>query len=315
MKKVFKTIGKALLAILIVLVLLLLVVFIYNKIMLNKEESLVNTPLGEMVEVDGGNMCVYTEGEGEHTLLFLSGSGTASPIFDFKSLYSLLSDDYKIVVIEKFGYGFSDVINTERSFDTILRQDREALSKLGIDAPFILCPHSMSGLEAILWAQNYPDEVEAIVGLDMALPRAYDDFDFAGVERNEKIAAIGRELGVVRLFYSDSSLPEMLSKEEKKIYRAIACEKAVNNDIVNESLAIPNAVNEIDSGPNLDTPMLLFVSDGKEIGINNWVELQQEYASDLSNAKVIKLNCGHYVHNIKQEEISEHMRDFIESLD
>ena len=37
-------------------------------------------------------------------MIFLSGAGTACPILDFKSLYDLLSDDYNIVVIEKFGY-------------------------------------------------------------------------------------------------------------------------------------------------------------------------------------------------------------------
>ena len=175
MKKAFKIIGKVLLVIIILLITFLLIVFTYNKIMMNKEKTLLEEPLGEMIEVDGHNMCIYSEGKGEHTLVFLSGSGTASPILDFRSLYSLLDDDYRIVVVEKFGYGFSDVVNTERSFDTILRQDREALSKAGIDAPFILCPHSMSGLEAILWAQEYPDEVEAIVGLDMSLTRSYDN--------------------------------------------------------------------------------------------------------------------------------------------
>ena len=163
MKKAFKIIGKILLVIIILLIIFLLIVFTYNKIMMNKEKALLDEPLGEMIEVDGHNMCIYSEGEGKHTLVFLSGSGTASPILDFRSLYSLLVDDYRIVVVEKFGYGFSDVVNTERSFDTILRQDREALSKAGIDAPFILCPHSMSGLEAILWAQEYPDEVEAFI--------------------------------------------------------------------------------------------------------------------------------------------------------
>lgn len=215
MKKAFKIIGKVLLVIIILLITFLLIVFTYNKIMMNKEKTLLEEPLGEMIEVDGHNMCIYSEGKGEHTLVFLSGSGTASPILDFRSLYSLLDDDYRIVVVEKFGYGFSDVVNTERSFDTILRQDREALSKAGIDAPFILCPHSMSGLEAILWAQEYPDEVEAIVGLDMSLPRSYDNFNFSKTERFEKIAAIGRELGIVRFYYSDSSLPQGLSEDEK----------------------------------------------------------------------------------------------------
>ena len=37
------------------------------------------------------------------------------PILDFKSLYSQLSDNYKIVVIEKFGYGFSDIVDEKRT--------------------------------------------------------------------------------------------------------------------------------------------------------------------------------------------------------
>ncbi len=315
MIKAFKIIGKSLLIILIILIIFLLIVFIYNKTMLHKEKMLLDNPLGEMIEVDGHNMCIYTEGEGEHTLVFLSGSGTASPILDFRSLYSLLDDDYKIVVIEKFGYGFSDVVNSERSFDTILRQDREALSKVGIEAPFILCPHSMSGLEAILWAQEYPDEVEAIVGLDMSLPRSYDNFNFSRTGLYQKVAAIGRELGIVRFYYSDSSLPQMLSKEEKALYRAIACKKAVNDAVINEGLAIPEAVKKIDGAPKPDIPMLMYVSDGKETGVENWADIQKMYASELSNSVVIELDCGHYVHNYKQEQIAKEMREFIENIE
>ena len=315
MIKAFKIIGKSLLIILIILIIFLLIVFIYNKTMLHKEKMLLDNPLGEMIEVDGHNMCIYTEGEGEHTLVFLSGSGTASPILDFRSLYSLLDDDYKIVVIEKFGYSFSDVVNSERSFDTILRQDREALSKVVIEAPFILCPHSMSGLEAILWAQEYPDEVEAIVGLDMSLPRSYDNFNFSRTGLYQKVAAIGRELGIVRFYYSDSSLPQMLSKEEKALYRAIACKKAVNDAVINEGLAIPEAVKKIDGTPKPDIPMLMYVSDGKETGVENWADIQKMYASELSNSVVIELDCGHYVHNYKQEQIAKEMREFIENIE
>ena len=140
MKKIFRITGKIILLLFIVLVFLIGGIFIYNKIMLVSEEALIEKPIGQYVEVDGHKMNIYTEGEGKHTLLFLSGSGTAAPVLDFKSLYSLLSSDYKIVVIEKFGYGFSDVVDSERSFETILRQDREALTKAGIEGPYILCP-------------------------------------------------------------------------------------------------------------------------------------------------------------------------------
>ena len=288
--------------------------FAYNKAALVREAELLKRPLGQMVEVDGRKMCVYVQGEGDRTLVFLSGSGTVSPILDFKSLYSLLSDDYRIVVIEKFGYGFSDVVDTERSFDTILRQDREALAKLGVEGPYILCPHSMSGLEAILWAQRHPQEVDAIVGLDMALPRSYDGFDFDSIKGLGRLAAIGRKVGVVRLLYSDASLPEGLSRDEKALYRAIASRIAVNQTVVNEGLAVPGACAMIDAAEKPDVPMLMFVSDGSQTRAKDWVGLQHDFAAGLSNAHVVELKCGHYVHNFEQARIAAEMRAFLDGV-
>ena len=44
-------------------------------------------------DINENNISIYVEGSGSKTLVFLSGSGTCSPILDFKSLYSLLSDE------------------------------------------------------------------------------------------------------------------------------------------------------------------------------------------------------------------------------
>jgi pimeloyl-ACP methyl ester carboxylesterase len=148
--------------------------FIRHKVALKSEENL-RKPLGDLVEVEGNKMSIYTKGQGKHTLVFLSGGGTSSPILDFKPLYSKLFNDYRIVVVEKFGYGYSDVMSGKRDIETILRQTRTALEKSGIKGPYVLCPHSMSGIEAIHWAQMYPNEVEAIIGLDMAVPGYYED--------------------------------------------------------------------------------------------------------------------------------------------
>jgi len=311
MKKIFGILIKTIIGLVIGVLVFLIFIFVYNKAKLKEEQILINNPIGQMIEIDGKNMCIYTEGEGDHTIVFLSGSGTASPILDFKPLYERLSDDFKIVVIEKFGYGFSDIVETERSFDTMLRQDREALKKVGIEGKLILCPHSMSALEAILWAQKYPDEVEAIVGLDMALPRAYEVLDLDGAFKRERISAIGRELGLVRLFYSDSSFSDGLSKEEKALYRAIGCEKAVNITVQNEGLYIKDACNEINSYPIPDVPTLLFVSNGKEVGVENWIEIQHDYVTNLSVSKVIELDCGHYVHCHDYEAIARDIKQFV----
>ncbi len=314
MKKEKKKTNKVSRGIQIVLIAFLLMLFIYNRVMLRKEASL-REPLGQMVEVDGQKMSVYTEGEGERTLVFMSGSAIASPILEYKPLYSLLSDDYKIVVIEKFGYGFSDVTDDERSFETILRQDREALSKAGIDGPFILCPHSMSGIEAILWAQNYPDEVEAIVGLDMSVPGSYSKNDF-GWQKDLLVnfIVVGREIGVARLLFSDSALSDSLTQNEKAIYRAIAGLKFCNKNVRNEGKHILGAIDMINSKPKPDVPMLMFISDGSETGGESWINALKDYASDLTNAQTIDLDCGHAVYELRQKQINEAMREFIESL-
>ena len=196
MKKILVKSLKVILIIFAIIVLLVIISFVRHKICSSNEKDLL-TPLGDLVEVNGHNMSIYAEGDGDTTLVFMSGGGTCSPILDFKSLYSLLSKDYKIVVIEKFGYGFSDVVDENRDIDTILSETRMALDKAGIKGPYVLCPHSMSGLEALYWAQNYPEEVEAIVGLDMAVPGYYDEMNISIPIM--KLGQYGATLGITQM--------------------------------------------------------------------------------------------------------------------
>lgn len=328
MKKVFKKTGKVLLIILGAMIVFLLGLSIFNRIMIIKEKPLVENPIGQMVEVDGNEMCIYTEGEGKHTIVFMSGYGTFEPILDFKPLWSRLSSDYRIVVIEKFGYGFSDSVETERSFETILRQDREALSKLGIEGPFILCPHSMSGLEAMLWEIEYPDEVEAIVGLDIAYPNEYMEWEGASGDSLMKAARFVNNLGLNRLVTDkmcDNSIPAfgtgVFTKEERDIYKAIIFAKGYNKTLENETLENAQTVSrKILENPKPECPVLIFTSLGEgdpndKEAVEKWRGYARDYTSDMPNAKLVELDCGHYVHCLETDTIESEMRSFISGLD
>ena len=204
--------------IVLIIILFLFISLINHKIRSSNEKSLL-TPLGEMVEVDGNKMSIYIEGEGEKTLVFMSGGGTCSPILDFRSLYTLLSDDYRIVVVEKFGYGFSDNIDENRSIDSILEETRAGIEAVGVEGPFVLCPHSMSGIEALYWAQRYPDEVEGIIGLDMAVPEAYEGYDINmfGIKLGQFAARTGITRFIPDISESDAIKFGTLSEEDKDI--------------------------------------------------------------------------------------------------
>ena len=129
---------------------------------------------GEYVIVDNHKIHVYRDGKDNGSkLVFLSGSCTVAPVYDFKILYQKLLSDFEVIVIEKFGYGYSDLYDAPNGIDSLIYYHREALAKAGEKGPFILLPHSLSGLEAIRWKQTYPEEIKAIIGLDMAVPAQY----------------------------------------------------------------------------------------------------------------------------------------------
>ena len=318
MKRIRSKFLKVIFIIVAVIVLFIIVSFIRHKICSFRERKLL-TPLGKIVEVNGHNMSVYTEGEGDKTLVFLSGGGTCSPILDFKSLYSLLSNEYKIAVVEKFGYGFSDVVDEQRDIDTMLSETRMALEKAGIEGPYVLCPHSMSGLEALYWAQKYPEEVETIIGLDMAVPAYYDEMRIS--IPITKLGQYGAALGITRwipsLAESDAIKVGTLSEEEKEIYRAVFYQRTATVTMIDEVKAVKDNAKTVKENGVPQVPMLLFISNGSGgtgFTEETWRRIPKEYIAGCDNASYIELDCPHYVHDYEYEKISEEIRNLLKKM-
>ena len=295
----------------IITITILLAFVLFHHIQLKIEEPL-RAPLGRLVEVDGNNMSVYTEGSGDKTLVFLSGSETPSPILDFKSLFSLLSDEYRIVVVERFGYGFSDVVDKPRDIDTVLSETRAALAAADIDGTYVLCPHSMSGLEALYWAQQYPEEVEAIVGLDMAVPEAYKNFkNNAFMNATSQFNA---KTGMIRLVPLLNELDCVehgtLTEEEKEIVHALLYKNFSNRTTINELKYISENAKIVGAGEIPQVPMLLFISN--DTSTTELTDATQRYANTVENAKVIQLDCPHYVHDYEYNMICEEIKNFLQ---
>jgi pimeloyl-ACP methyl ester carboxylesterase len=316
--KTVKRIGKVVMITVIVLIVLLLAVYVNHRIRLEKESEL-RSPLGQIVEVDGHNMSIYTEGNGEVTLVFLSGGGTCSPILDFKSLYSLLSDEYKIAVVEKFGYGFSDVVDKSRDIDSILEDTRAALSAAGLSAPYVLCPHSMSGLEALYWVQKYPEEVSAIIGLDMAVPQYYENMkiNVPLMRAASWAAGIGITRLIPKISESDAIKNGTLTDTEKEIYRAVFYNRTATVTMINETAAVKENAKKVASMGVPQLPMLLFISDGSGgtgFDKKTWRSIQEDYVSQVDDGIYIELDCPHYVHDYEYNAISEKILEFLSSL-
>ena len=179
------------------LILFLVATFIFHRISLEKEQASL-TLMGKTVLVDGRKINVYVEGDGPETIVFLSGAGIASPILDFKNLTDSLSKKYKVVVVERSGYGFSEDSDQSRDVMTVLSETRQALSQAEVSGPYVIVSHSMASLESLAWQEKYPDEVKALVGLDWALPASYED-----LKDNQALLTVtywSSKIGLLRYF-------------------------------------------------------------------------------------------------------------------
>ncbi len=314
MKKMPRRIGAIFLSVLLILIILLVISYINHKIQLSKEDVLFQ-PIGTQVEVNGHLLNVYTEGSGDTTLVFLSGGGTCSPVLDFKSLYSQVSDTYRIAVVEKSGYGFSEITSGSRDIDTVLSETRQALTLAGIDGPYVLCPHSMSGIEALYWAQQYPEEVKAIIGLDMAVPQAYQDFQINMLLL--KLSSFAANIGITRLIpgiaESDAIKYGSLTLEEKEIYKAVFYRRTGTKDMLTEVQQIKVSAEKVGNGNIPDIPMLLFSSNGDGTGWKEteWRAFQVDFANTCENASLIELDCSHYVHDIEYLKIGSEIKSYL----
>ena len=270
-------------------------------------------PNGVFADVLDHKVHVFRTGNvNKPKLVFLSGSGTTVPAYDFKILYSKLADRYRIIVIEKFGYGYSDLFEGPCDIDSVVNYQREALRQIGESGPYILLPHSMSGLEAVRWIQLYPEEVTALIGIDMATPRTY--FAWADGELDKRLTSIRKmqklkKTGLLDLIPRNK---RGLNKEEIKQQTLLWRRNGMNNCILNEAYAVMDNAKTVDDGGKISCPVLLFVSNGKQVS-KGWIEDEKRFA-EQTNAEMVCYDCGHYMHYFESENMSKKISGFVDAL-
>lgn len=290
---------------------LLLASFIYHRLALQREKASLN-PMGQMVSVNGHDMSVFVKGNGPQTLVFLSGAGTASPILDFKDLYDGLSKQYKIVVVERAGYGYSEDTSKSRDVSEVLSETRQALAKAQVSGPYIILSHSMASLETLLWQEKYPSEIQAVIGLDWALPESYSQLRMHS--QILRMARLGSQLGLLRYIPSRLYVPnENLSSSDRRLYQRIAYRQILSQAMLNESLSVKGNAKKVDAKINSQIPTLLLVSNGKGTSFSKeeWRNYAARFAKDQKNIELTFYDAPHYLYHYQTKEVVAKIEEFI----
>ena len=308
-----KILKKSALVLLSFLILFLVGTFIFHRISLENEESSL-TPIGQTVLVNGHQMNVYVEGDGPETIVVLSGAGIASPILDFKNLTDSLSKKYKIVVVERAGYGYSEDSNQSRDVMEVLSETRQALSQANISGPFIILSHSMASLESLAWQEKYPDEVKSLVGLDWALPASYED-----LKDNQALLTVAywsSKIGLLRYFPESFYIKNpTLTETERQQYKLLAYKQLMSQAMLHESRLAKENAKKVPSSINPKIPALLLVSNGEgtTFSQSEWQRYAERFASDQSNVQVDYMDAPHDLYHYQSDAIVSRIKEFLEN--
>ena len=308
-----KILKKSVLVFLSFLILFLVGTFIFHRISLEKEQASL-TPMGKAVLVNGHKINVYVEGGGPETIVVLSGAGIASPILDFKNLTDSLSKKYKVVIVERAGYGYSEDSNQSRDVMEVLSGTRQALSQANVTGPFIILSHSMASLESLAWQEKYPDEVKALIGLDWALPSSYEDLKI-----NQALLTVAywsSKIGLLRYFPEAFYIKnQTLTESERQQYKLLAYKQLMSNAMLHESQTVKENAKKVPSSINLKIPTLLLVSNGEGTSFSQseWQHYAETFASDQSNVQVIYMDAPHDLYHYKSHEVITRIEEFLEN--
>ena len=293
------------------ILLFLLATFIFHRISLEKEEASL-TPMGQTVLVNGHKMNVYVEGDGPETIVFLSGAGIASPTLDFKNVSDTLSNRYKVVIVERAGYGYSDDSNHSRDVMEVLSETRQALSQANVTGPFIILSHSMASLESLAWQEKYPDEVKALIGLDWALPSSYEDL------KNNQALLTGAywfsKIGLLRYFPESFYIKNpTLTERERQQYKLLAYKQLMSQAMLHESRLVKENAKKVGNSINPKIPALLMVSNGEgtTFSQSEWQHYAMRFASDQSNVKVVYIDAPHDLYHYQNNELVSRIEEFL----
>lgn len=297
----------------VVLILFLGGTFGFHQLSLQKESKLL-MPIGKKVVVNGHQMNVYIKGEGSETIVFLSGAGIASPILDFKNLTDSLSKKYKVVIVERAGYGYSEDSNQSRDVMEVLFETRQALSQANVIGPFIILSHSMASLESLAWQEKYPNEVKALIGLDWALPASYED-----LKDNQALLTVAywsSKIGLLRYFPESFYIKNpTLTETERQQYKLLAYKQLMSQAMLHESRLAKENAKKVPSSINPKIPALLLVSNGEgtTFSQSEWQRYAERFASDQSNVQVDYMDAPHDLYHYQSDAIVSRIKEFLEN--
>ncbi len=294
---------------------LILISTVINAVLESSEKSSM-AAYGERTAVGSGTLNVYRNGpEDGQPIVLLSGLGTPAPGLDFAPLVRELKG-FNVLVVEGFGYGYSDMKAPPRTNENISNELHEALTKLHVKKPYVLAGHSIAGFYMLDYANRYPGEVSAVVGIDASIPKAGDGpvpdpepdlnwqkaLAFTGIVRAVSAA--------VPSFVDPAS--DAYTEDELQRMRLMTSWNYGNSAVADETARIANNAAALRGvGYPDDLPVLAFLADENSDSTATKTAAAQNLLKNVKRHQIVTLEGHHYLHWTQSKRMAEQFQAFL----
>ncbi|MBP3886824.1 MAG: alpha/beta fold hydrolase [Cellulosilyticum sp.] len=246
-------------------------------------------PVGQMVDVGTYEAHCYTKtnvkNEAEYAFVFITGSGTPCAYTDFYRLQEQLSAYGQTITFDHAGLGWSINATTPRKVESLVTELATIIETLAKDKKVILLCHSLGSLEAIGYAQTYPEQVKGIIFLDSGSPEFYSTDSELMARVMNRSFALGRASGLNRLLgkcnvflplygehLRNHQLPEKISTLDEIMYYHYTGSLSTYKSIGDMN---KNAKSVLEGNDLGDMPIFVLSSDSGKA----WQKTQEELAT------------------------------------
>lgn len=320
-----------------VLLVLILATSIYHA-MASKIEKDQYPPPGQLIDVGGYNLHLYSIGEGSPTVIFdhTLGSLGWSNYLVFKEIAKIT----RVVVCDRAGYGDSETSPKPRTSAEIVQELHTLLTKAEIPQPYVFVGDSFGGYTARLYAHKFPDQVVGMVLTHALHEDTVLNFPISIIMIKIvfligfKVTQISANLGVVRLA-GLMGLFEFFKKELRHFSRTDLRRLKISfysakhweamfrevRDITTSSEQIKNT-GSLNNMPLvivsvkhfLKRSLLTFFLPLKQVD-EAWTKMQPELLKLSSNSKeIVAENSGHFVGIDQPEVMIKAITELIEQI-
>jgi pimeloyl-ACP methyl ester carboxylesterase len=281
-------------------------------------------PPGQLVEVGGHRLHVHCVGQGSPTVVLDAGLGAFS--LDWGAVQPEIATTTRVCAYDRAGLGWSEPGPRPRSPQQFADELHTLLTNAGIQGPYVLVTHSISGKTARLFASQHPNLVAGMVLVD-ARHESVDDHltpeqvaaENAQQQQFQDMIKWLTRFGLVRLLWAPawpSMLPgsETLSPEGRTTIGVLQARPQQIESALAEGKGRMESNSLLRTAAPLgDKPLIVLASAQSIDNLPFWKEAQQVMTGLSSNSRLIIAPGGHAVHFEQPALVVESIRQVVDA--